>query len=169
MQKYHIKKIILITLTIFYLISISSIASAAGLEITNTNYSVIESKSDNTKQYYNIFISIENQEIISYNNITVELIDEWDIPTRQYYDFQPLEKKTIPFEEIPLAGSSTHEITVNYYPSNSSLQSSANTGTTSFYISYSAGNSTETPFLNISVIILYIVIVTYFIKEKRNH
>jgi hypothetical protein len=167
MQKYHIKKIILITLTIFFLISISSIASAAGLEITNTNYKVIGSKSDNTKQYYNIFVSMENQETVLYSNITVELMDEWDIPTRQYLDFQPLEKKTIIFEEFPLAGGVTHEITVNYYPSNSSLQSSENMGTTTFSITFDAGTTSDTPFITPIVIIVTIIVASLINKKRR--
>ena len=166
MKKYHFKKIILITLTIIFLISISSIASAAGLEITNTNYNTIGSKSDNTKQYYNIFVSMENQETESYSNITVELIDEWDIPTRQYLDFQPLEKKTIIFEEFPLAGGVTHEITINYYPSNSSLQSSKNTGTTTFNITFNTGTTSNTPFIT-PIFIIVTIIVTSLINGKR--
>ncbi len=167
MQKYHFKKIILITLSIFFLISISSIVSAAGLEITNTNYSVVESKSDNTKQYYNIFVTVENQEMGSYSNITIELMDEWDIPTRQYVDFQPLEKKTIIFEEFPLAGGITHEITVNYYPSNSSLQSSESTGTTSFGITYDAGTSSDTPFIAPILIIIALVTSSIISRKRR--
>ena len=166
MHNYNFKKIILITLTIFFLISISSIVSGAGLEITNTNYSVIESKSDSIKQYYNIFVNIENQKNVSYSNITVELMDEWDIPTRQYFDFQPLEKKTIIFEEFPLAGGITHEITVNYYPTNSSLQNSENTGTTSFSITFDAGTSSETPFIA-PIFIIITIIVASLISVKR--
>lgn len=166
MQNYHIKKIVLINLTIFFLITISSIASAAGLEITNTNYNVIESKSDNAKQYYNIFVSMENQETVSYSNITVELMDEWDIPTRQYLDFQPLEKKTIIFEEFPLAGGVTHEITVNYYPSNSSLQSSKNTGTTTFNITFNTDTTSDTPFIA-PIFLIVTIIVASLINRKR--
>jgi len=164
----YYRKIVLIVLLTTFLCSISSIVSAAGLEIMNTNYNVIESDSDNTIQYYNIFITIENPENFSYNNITIELMDEWDIPTRQYYDFQPQEKKTIIFEEFPLAGGTTHEITVNYYPSNASLQSSTNTGTSSFSITYNGGTSTETPFLKTTVFILTMFGITIALKRKRS-
>ena len=156
----------MIFLLITFLCLISSIVSAVGLEIMNTNYNVIKSESDDTKQFYNIFITIENKEDVSYNNITVELMDEWDIPTRLYYDFQPLERKTIIFEEVPLAGGTTHEITVNYYPSNSSQQSSENTGTNSFIITYDLGTASETPFINPIFLILSILIISLFIRKK---
>ena len=160
------KKIIMIFLLTTFFCLISSIVSASGLEIMNTNYNVIKSESDDTKQYYNIFITIENQENVSYNNITIELMDEWDIPTRQYYDFQPQEKKTLIFEEVPLAGGTTHEITVNYYPSNTSLQSSANTGTTSFIITYDIGTASETPFITPILIIISIILISQVYRKK---
>ena len=166
LNKYYRKIVLMFLLTIF-LCLISSIVSAAGLEIMNTTYNVIESDSNNTKQYYNIFITIENPENFSYNNITIELMDEWDIPTRQYYDFQPQEKKTIIFEEFPLAGGTTHEITVNYYPSNTSLQSSTNTGTTSFIITYNEGNTSETPFITPMFSIFSILIISLIIRKKN--
>jgi hypothetical protein len=133
----------------------------------NTNYNVIKSESDNAKQYYNIFITMENQENMTYDNITVELIDEWDIPTRQYYDFHPNEKKTFIFEDFPLAGGNTHEVTVKYYPSNTSLQSSANSGTTSFSVSYDPGTSSETPFINPIFLIFSLLVVSIIIRRKN--
>ena len=166
MQNKYYRKIVLILIITTFLCLVSSIITAAGLEIINMNYNVINSKSDTTKQYYNIFVTIENQEETSYNNITIELMDEWDIPTRQYYDFQPLEKKTIIFEEFPLAGGTTHDITVNYYPSNSSLQSSANTGTSSFSITYNKGSTSDTPFITPLSVIVIMVVVSLLIRKR---
>jgi hypothetical protein len=146
----------------------STVVTAAGLELTNTNYNIIDSKSDVTKQYYNIFVTIKNTDNIAFENITIEIIDEWDIPTRQTYDFQPQEQKIFTFEDFPLAGGTTHELTINFYPTNTSLQNSANSGTTSLIVTYEQKSSqNETPFIPPIFLIIIMISVTIILRKKE--
>ena len=162
------RKIIPIVLISLILSLTSTIVAAEGLELTNTNYNIIEEKSDETKQYYNIFVTIKNTESIAYDNITIEIVDEWDIPTRQTYDFQPEEQKIFTFEDFPLAGGSNHELTINYYPTNTSLQTSANSGTTSFNVSYEATTpQNETPFIQPIFLIIMIISIATILRKRE--
>ena len=154
--------IILISLSI-----LSGIVSASGLEIVNKNYSLIKSDSDANKQFYNVFITVENQDSVVYDNITVELVDEWEIPTRQSYNFQPNEKKTFTFEKYPLAGGNIHQITVNIFPTNTSQTTSKNSATTTFNITYDVTAESDTPFLGIPIFISLLVFFGIVNKRKK--
>lgn len=160
-------KVIPIILILFLLTVTTSFVTAKELEIINTNYNVIESKSGQIKQYYNIFVTIENTESLPQYNITVEIVDEWDIPTRLEYDFQPQEKKTITFDNYPLAGGTNHQITVNYHPTNTSLKTPSNSGTLTFNVTYDASISSETPFLNPMVFLLTVIGVSIIFRKKK--
>ena len=146
----------------------SVIVSASGLEIVNTNYSINKEDSDATKQFYNVFITVENQDSVNYDNITIELVDEWDIPTRQSYSFQPMEKKTFTFNDYPLAGGNIHQITVNIFPTNTSQTNTKNSATTTFNLSYDVTTESDTPFLGIPIFLTLLVIFGIINKRRRN-
>ncbi len=138
--------------------------SADDFEIIDTDYKVDESKSDNTKQYYTIFITMKNNKFSTSENIIIELLDEWEIPTKKIYNFEPNESKTFVFENIPFAGGNVHQVRINYYPENESIQTPENTGSTIFNISYQ-NNETETPFLHPLAMILTIMVIALMVKK----
>lgn len=151
-------------MTLFFLISMPLIS--ANLNITNTNYNLIKSKSSISKQYYNIFVTIENTASKSYENITVEIVDEFGIPTQQIHSFEANEIKTFTFEDYPFAGGTNHQIKVNYYPTNTSLTNNANSGTTTFNITYDTSEGTETPSVTTGILLITIISIAIIIKRK---
>lgn len=146
---------------------ISAQGSAQGLEITNTKHVLIEEKSDMLSQYYTIFITVENIHDVSYENITIELLDEFDIPIRKQYSFKPSEIKTFRFDEYPVVGDTTHQITVNVYPTNNSLRTSENSPTTTFTLEYHESTTNETSFLALVTLLFTTLFVGFLIKRKE--
>ena len=153
---------------IILLLSCVIIVSAAGLEITNTNYVLIEERSDEGAQFYNIFITIENTRDDPYENITIELLDEFDIPVRQEYSFEPSEIKTFRFENYPVAGATIHQIIVNVYPTDSDLRTPGNSPTTTFLLEYKGSTMDETSFLPLVALLFTILFVGTLLRRKEN-
>ncbi|MDG6218949.1 MAG: hypothetical protein QCI00_05875 [Candidatus Thermoplasmatota archaeon] len=143
------------------------IVSAAGLEITNTNYVLIEERSDEGAQFYNIFITIKNTHDDRYENITIELLDEFDMPVRQEYSFEPSEIKTFRFDNYPVAGGTIHQITVNVYPTDSDLRTPGNSPTTTFLLEYQGSTVDETSFLPLVALLFTILFVGFLIRRKE--
>ena len=161
------KQLIYIITTILILIAQIPIVSAADFEIINTDYTVDESRSDQTSQYYTIFITLKNTKTTPTKEITVELLDEWDLPTRTRGSFQPGETKTFTFEDIPFAGGTTHQVTVKYYPTNETLRTPDNQGSTSFNVSYNTNTQNDSPFLHPIFLMSIILLATIIIKKKK--
>ena len=166
MNKKNNQLIYIIT-TILILISQIPIVSAADFEIINTDYTVDESRSDQTSQYYTIFITIKNTKTTPSEELTVELLDEWDLPTRKTGNIQPQQTKTFTFEDIPFAGGSTHQVTVRYYPTNETLRTPDNQGSTTFNISYNSATTNDSPFLHPIFLMSIISLATIIIKKKK--
>src|SRR6056297_921769 len=119
MNKKNNQLIYIIT-TILILISQIPMVSAADFEIINTDYTVDEARSNENTQYYTIFITIKNTKTTPFEKLTVEILDEYDIPTQTTYSFQPQETKTFTFEDMPFAGGTVHQVTLTYEPENAS-------------------------------------------------
>ncbi len=166
MNKKNNQLIYIIT-TILLLMAQIPIVSAADFEIINTGYTVDESRSNENTQYYTIFITIKNTKTTPSEELTVELLDEWDIPTRKTDSFQPQETKTFTFEDIPFAGGSTHQVTVKYYPTNETLRTPDNQGSTSFNVSYNTNTQNDSPFLHPIFLMSIILVATIIIKKKK--
>jgi len=162
------KKLLLYTFTIaLILITQIPMISAADFEIINTDYTVDEARSNENTQYYTIFITIKNTKTTPSNEITIEIIDEWELPTRKTETFQPQESKTLTFEDIPFAGGNSHQVTVKYYPSNESQRTLENQGSTTFNISYNTTTQNDSPFLHPIFLVLTILLATIIIKKKK--
>jgi hypothetical protein len=166
MNKKNNQLIYIIT-TILILTSQIPIVSAADFEIINTDYTVDESRSNENTQYYTINITIKNTKTTPSEELTVELLDEWDLPTRKTDSFQSQETKTFTFEDIPFAGGSTHQVTVIYYPTNETLRTPDNQGSTTFNISYNSATTYDSPFLHPILLISIILLATIIIKKKK--
>jgi len=141
--------------------------SAADFEIINTDYTVDEARSNENTQYYTIFLTIKNTKTTPSNKITIEILDEWELPTRKTETFQPQESKTVTFEDIPFAGGNSHQVTVKYYPSNESQRTLENQGSTTFNISYNMEAQNDSPFFQPLFLIFTIVFAAIIIKKKK--
>ena len=162
------KKLLLYTFTIaLILITQIPMISATDFEIINTDYTVDEARSNENTQYYTIFITIKNTKTTPFEKLTVEILDEYDIPTQTTYSFQPQETKTFTFEDMPFVGGTVHQVTVTYEPENASRRTSSNTGSTTFNITYSPEIITDSPFIHPLLTIFTILFITLIIKKKK--
>jgi hypothetical protein len=163
------KKNLLIYILTIGLILITQIpmVSASDFEIINTDYTVDEARSNENTQYYTIFVTIKNTKTTPFENLTVEILDEYDIPTQTTYSFQPQETKTFTFEDMPFAGGTIHQVTVTYEPENTSRRTSSNTGSTTFNITYNPEITTDTPFIHPLLTVCTILLITIIIKKKK--
>lgn len=163
------KKNLLIYILTIGLILITQIPmiSASDFEIINTDYTVDEARSNENTQYYTIFVTIKNTKTTPFENLTVEILDEYDIPTQTTYSFQPQETKTFTFEDMPFAGGTIHQVTVTYEPENTSRRTSSNTGSTTFNITYNPEITTDTPFIHPLLTVCTILFITIIIKKKK--
>jgi len=162
------KYICYIVIIMMLLFSSVSIVSAAGIEIRNIRHDLINEKSDEAKQFYNIFITVENTDETPYENITIELVDPLDIPTRQEYSFEPSETKTFTFDDYPVAGDSIHQITVNIYPTDSSIRTPRNSDSTEFTLTYQDTTVEDTSFIS-SISLIFIILVAGFIIRRKKY
>jgi len=156
----------LLIMTLIFSISIP-VVSAADIELINTDYTLIESKSDETNQYYNIFVTIQNTQTTPFENLSVEIIDEWEIPTSQTYTFQPQETKTFTFEDVPFSGGINHQITIKYQPANTSRLTSLNSGSTIINMTYNPAIENESPFIHSLGLILLVSFIGLLMKKKK--
>ena len=159
--------ILYIFITGLILITQIPMISAADFEIINTDYTVDESKSDETSQYYTIFVTIRNMQNTSFENLTVTLSDKYDISIHETVSFQPLDNKRINFSDIPFVKDTTHQVTITYEPQNGSRRTSSNTGSTTFNITYNPETTTDTPFIHPLLTVCTILFITIIIKKKK--
>ncbi|MBS3801379.1 MAG: hypothetical protein KGY65_01365 [Candidatus Thermoplasmatota archaeon] len=162
------KNLLIYILTIgLILITQLPMISAADFEIINTDYTVDEARSNENNQYYTIFVTMRNTKNTPFENLTVKILDEYDIPTQTTYSFQPQETKIFTFEDMPFAGGTIHQVTVTYEPENTSRRTSSNTGLTTFNITYNPEKTTDTPFIHPLFTLFTLLFITVILKKKK--
>jgi hypothetical protein len=157
----------LIGICILFLLSVPVVISEAyAISIVNKTYELSDTstKGTQTASYYDILITIKNQGVSYTDDITVELVDEFDIPTTKNYTFQPSEIKTFQFKEYPVVGTGQKNITIRYYPSNESRINQGNSGST-FLIIGEIQQQSSTPFLPTVIFICLILFFAYYRKK----
>lgn len=162
--KKYIYYIVIIMVLLF---SSASIVSAAGIEIRNIRHDLINEKSNEQAQFYTIFITVENTDDNPYENITIELLDDV-IPVSDEHSFEPSEIKTFRFDDYPVAGGTTHQITVNVYPTDSSTRTPRNSDSTEFTLTYQDSTVDDTSFISLISILSMILFVGFIIARKKH-
>lgn len=163
-----IRRSIIMSLFILILLCVSTISvQAYNIEIVNKNYELTDttSQGSQTAYFYTILITLKNEGTDFSDDISIEVIDDMDIPTIQNYTFSPSEIKTFQFKDYPLVDAGPHELTIKYYPTNESRTNQGNSGSTTMIIDESQ-EQTSTPYLSVSFLICFILLIAFIRKRK---
>jgi len=161
------KKNLLLGLTILALLLPLATAADYTIVLKDTNYEKTDTKvvGQNTITYYTIHVILTNQGTEESDNITVELLED-EIPVTEESRILPGESKVFTFTNYP---SNLGNITVNYYPTNASIdRTNSNSGTKQIIISTEPAASESTPFINMAVFLIIIALVTFILKKEKN-
>jgi hypothetical protein len=140
------------------------------ISILNTNYSKIKETTvgQDTIIQYDIFVSVTNLGNGTSDEIVITLTDDENFTITQEHTFDPMETKTITFENHPLTGTIDHDLTITYAPKNTSIQkTSANSGSKKMTITYDSKTNTDSPFIHSAGLITLFTLVALLLKKKK--